>query len=115
MLFRSLSPSYKYKTTYEKEQKGLNLEEVIKLRILRWEDYLGLSRRVQPNHKVLIRGRQSARVIERDTVTASDVGVTWGHKGMQADSTSWKSQRNGFSSRASNGKLERNCWPTLDI
>lgn len=85
------------------EQKGLNnLADETELRILRWEDYLGLSRSVQHSHEGPYK-RETGRAGERcDDFSRCGGDVGSQPKECRQPPTGCKSQRNGFFSRASN-------------
>lgn len=85
-----------------------NFANVIKLRILSWRDYPGLSEWAQYNHRGPAEAGRRVRVREeertmRQRSESCEVGTT--SRGMQGASRSQK-RRRGFSPRASRGT-----WP----
>lgn len=66
-----------------------NLQNVIKLKVLRWGDYFGLSGWTQCKHRVLIREKEESRV--REAVMTLHCWLEEGStgQGMQAASRGW--------------------------
>lgn len=98
--------TYEYVTLYSNR----DCVDVIKLRILKWGDYPELSGRAQCIHKGPCKRDTRGTEIRRCYTAGLEGAMS---QGMQAVSTHWKRQRNGFSPRAS-GRNENPFW-TSDL